>query len=200
MQGFPQVCGLGMEAFLWLHKSTESPRGPVCQYQEGHCVQPSRSIVVCVCLAWRSPLYQQRPTTERGDNVISWICLLSVCLSLSCASGCLSGCVCWHRHRIPISLWAFKHLYLFYFSLPSWLLSLHPRPSSLSLVVIFFLFNLPRPVEHFEHFVKQRDEGLREGGREETGWVEFHTPYISALILRHPRQVPALGWLRRLST
>lgn len=50
-------------------------------------------------------------------------------------------------------------------------------------------------MEHVYHLVKQRDEGLEEGGREacskeETEWVELHTPHIRALILHHPRQVP----------
>lgn len=50
-------------------------------------------------------------------------------------------------------------------------------------------------MEHFYRLVKQRDEGLEEGGRavcskEETEWIELHTPYISALILHHPRLVP----------
>lgn len=112
----------GLRALAWrlscgCTKALSHPEAPMCQYQEGQCVRAGRSIVVCVCLAWLSPLNQQRPTTEMGDNVISRICLLSFCLS-----GCLSGCVCWHWHRIPISSRAPPS---FCCSLPSSLLSAH---------------------------------------------------------------------------
>lgn len=84
VHGFPQVCRLGTDAFLRLHKSTESPRGPMCQFQEGHCVQASLSIVVCVCLAW--PLNQERPAAERGEAILSVYSVSHRSVSLSAAS------------------------------------------------------------------------------------------------------------------
>lgn len=43
----------------------------MCQYQEGHCVQASLSIVVRVSLAWLSPLYQEKSTAEREETALS---------------------------------------------------------------------------------------------------------------------------------
>lgn len=63
------------------------------QYQEGHCVQASLSIVVCICLAWLSPLYQERPSAERGERFIRWICsvCVSVFMSLAACLGVSAG-------------------------------------------------------------------------------------------------------------
>ena len=108
VHAFPQVCRLCAVALLRLHKSTESPRGPMCQYQEGHCVQ-ALHCSLCLSGLAGSSLAGETHCRERGGNLICLFSLLSLCLSL----GCLSGCVCLHQNRIPISLQAFKHLHLF---------------------------------------------------------------------------------------
>lgn len=99
VHGFPQVCRLGMEALLWLHKSTESPRGHNMSIPRGSLCA-GRPFHCSLCLSFLAESSLSAEThTERGDNVIS-----GICLSISAASDCLSGRICRHWHRIPISL------------------------------------------------------------------------------------------------
>lgn len=160
-------------------KSTESPRGPMCQYQVDLGGQAGLSIVPRVYLAWLSPLCQQRPTTETRDNVISWICLRSLAASLGVSAG---------THTEYQSVCELSNTSI------SFIPQRQP-PSTIPVKISFpssgFFSLLIRPVPWN---TKQRDEGLQHGGREmcgraETQWVNLKAPHISALILLHPRQV-----------
>lgn len=122
-------------------------------------------------------LFISRDPLHREETMLSVesVSYRSVSLSLVCLwLPLFSGCVCWHWHSIPISLCELSNTSIFfYFSTPSSFVNLR------SLVPL----NTSKG---------RRTVGRREGvwSKEETEWVDLHTPYISALILLHPRQVP----------
>lgn len=69
-------------------KTLSHPEATICQYRQGHCVCAGLPIVVCVCLSWPSPLYQQG-STPREKTKLS---VKSVsCLSPFSASDCTSA-------------------------------------------------------------------------------------------------------------
>lgn len=63
-------------------KALSHPEATVCQYQEVQCEQAGIPIVACVCLSWSSLSAESH--TERGDSLIS-----GICLSISASSDCL---------------------------------------------------------------------------------------------------------------
>lgn len=152
------------------------PRGSLCAERPFYCGLGLSGLVESSLSAGT--------TAERGDNVISWICLLPLCLSLMCLWPPLWVCLLTRTQNAnqPAS---FQTPPSFYFSMP---FSLRSAQTKLT-----FPCHAPCPMEY--HLVKQREEGLQEGGRvvcseEDAEWVDLHIPHISALILLHPRQVP----------
>lgn len=144
--------GLAWRLSCGCTKALSHPEATICQYQEGHCVLAGLSIVVCVCLSWLSPLYQQRPT-QREETMLSVESVSLSRLPLTASLGASAGTDTEYQSACR----ALKLLSLFISQChPHW--SQHTRPSSLSPVLIFF-FSLSHGI------VRQRDGGLQGGGR-----------------------------------
>lgn len=129
--------GLAWRLSCGCTKALSHPEATICQYQEGHCVLAGLSIVVCVCLSWLSPLYQQRPT-QREETMLSVESVSLSWLPLTASLGASAGTDTEYQSACR----ALKLLSLFISQChPHW--SQHTRPSSLSPVLIFFFQLVP---------------------------------------------------------
>jgi len=130
-----------MEALLRRPQSTESPRGPMGRYQEGHRVRTGLSIVAGVC-----PLNQKGLTTERRQCYRWTPVVLSRSLVGLWGPLGASGCLWVQNTNQPVSVP----------TPPSFFIPLNAVLINLSSPHSCFLFNLPRPMEYFQHLVKQK--------------------------------------------